>query len=287
MNNINVSNGASLEPWVIDILANPVTKRPASIRDFKSIDGVLDARVSLRNTVGFCEWVAGQTEYEKWEASSQAYASKVENYRAEINYDRPVYEHYNMKGVVLDVGGGAGTVREFLSEQIKFISVDPYISLSREMPRPKMKAYSCLARHLNFIGAVAEFLPFIDLQFDWVHMRSMLDHVQVADLALLEAHRVLNSNGHLLVGLYVEGGRSGSLSTKQRVKHLIKNGLSLIGIHKWEDHHTWHPTYSNLIKLIEDNRFVVKDVYWQPHWKDQVCYVLAQKVRDSQAHTDD
>lgn len=36
-----------------------------------------------------------------------------------------------------------------------------------------------------------------------VHMRSMLDHVQVPDLALLEAHRVLRLGGRVLVGLHV------------------------------------------------------------------------------------
>ena len=108
-------------------------------------------------------------------------------------------------------------------------------------------------------------------------MRSMLDHVQIADLAILEAHRVLKKGGNLLIGLYVEGGKSGNMSSKQKVKHLIKDGLSLVGFNKWKDHHIWHPTYSNLTKLIEDNGFVIQDVYWQPYWNDQVCYVHATK----------
>ena len=43
----------------------------------------------------------------------------------------------------------------------------------------------------NFIVAFAEFLPIKNSVFDFVHMRSMLDHVQVPDLVILEAHRVL------------------------------------------------------------------------------------------------
>jgi len=105
----------------------------------------------------------------------------------------------------------------------------------------------------------------------------MLDHLQVPDLVLLEAHRVLKDDGNLLVGLFVEGGRSGNISRTQKIKHLIKDCLSFVGIDKWKDHHTWHPTFSNLTKLIEDNGFVVRDVYWEPHWRDQVCYVWAQK----------
>lgn len=277
LNNINEKRIPSLESWVVDILANPITKRKVTIQEFKSVDGVLDARVLLKNTFGFSEWMVGQTEYEKWEATGQGYALKVESYKAEITYDRTVYEHFHLEGIVLDVGGGAGTVREFLPEHVKFVSVDPWLSCLHEIPRARIEAYSCLNRPLNFIGAVSEFLPFIDSQFDWVHMRSMLDHVQVPDLALLEAYRVLKNGGNLLVGLSVDGGKSGNISTKQKIKNLIKYGLSFVGINKWEDHHIWHPTFSALTKLLEDNGFVVKDVYWQPHWKDQVCYILAKK----------
>ena len=65
---------------------------------------------------------------------------------------------------------------------------------------------------LNFIAATAEFQPFVEGSFDWVHMRSMLDHVQVSDLALLEAKRVLKPTGHVLIGLYVDGVKSGVIS---------------------------------------------------------------------------
>jgi ubiquinone/menaquinone biosynthesis C-methylase UbiE len=276
MNEVTDTGALSLEPWVIDILANPITKRPATLKEFTSDSDVLDARVMLKNTFGFSEWLTGQTEYERCEASDRG-CETIESYKAEIRYDRPIYEHFKLDGAVLDVGGGAGTVREFLPEHVKFVSVDPYLCCLHDIPIAKVEAYSCLSKPLNFIGAVAEFLPFIDDQFDWVHMRSMLDHVQVPDLALLEAHRVLRGDGHLLVGLYVEGGKSGNTSPKQKVKHLLKDALSLVGINRWKDYHTSHPTFSHLTKLMEDNGFVLTDVYWQPHWKDQVCYISARK----------
>ena len=31
-------------------------------------------------------------------------------------------------------------------------------------------------------------------------------------------------------------------------------------------------------KLIEDNGFSIEDVYWQPQWKDTVCYISAKKL---------
>jgi ubiquinone/menaquinone biosynthesis C-methylase UbiE len=273
-----------LEQWVVDILANPITKKPAAIQEFKSVNGVVDARVLLKNTIGYSEWMAGQFFYEECAANAQRYKSRLESYKAEINYDRPIYEHFTLRGVVLDVGGGIGTVREFLDNNVKFVSVDPFASCMQEINHPRIEAYSCLSMPLNFICAVGEFLPFIDSQFDWVHMRSTLDHVQVPDLVLLEAQRVLKDDGNLLVGLYVEGGKSGNISCKHKITQLIKNGLPFLGISKWKDHHTWHPTFSDLTKLIEDNGFVVSDVYWQPHWKEHVCYVLARKKGDLKLH---
>jgi len=49
-----------------------------------------------------------------------------------------------------------------------------------------------------------------------------------------------------------------------------------------EDHHILHRSYKALIILIEGNGFTADDVYWQPHWHDQVCYVCASKALDQQ-----
>ncbi len=105
----------------------------------------------------------------------------------------------------------------------------------------------------------------------------MLDHVQVPDLVLLEAWRVLKPGGSLLIGMYVEGGKSGVISWNRRIKNAIKGVLAPIGIERWKDHHVWHPTYADLIKVVQDNRFQVEDTYWQPYWNDTVCYVKAVK----------
>lgn len=105
---------------------------------------------------------------------------------------------------------------------------------------------------LNFIAANAEFQPFLSESFDWVHMRSMLDHVQIPDLALLEALRVLRAGGRVLIGLYVQGGKNGRQRhpLDRRLKEIFKMGISSIGINNWKDHHIWHPTYEELLKLI-------------------------------------
>jgi len=263
-----------LQMWAKTILANPVTKQPVSPESFQCIDGVMDARVFLKNTYGYSAWAEGQVEYEDFAEKDR---TGVDGYKAEIEYDRPIYEHYRLQGRILDCGGGAGTVREFLSNDVEFISTDPWIQAPFASSSERKVAYSCLNRPLNFIAATAEFQPFLAESFDWVHMRSMIDHVQVPDLAMLEAKRVLKKGGRVLIGLYVEGGKSGVTTLKQQTKNWIKAGLSLAGIDRWKDHHVWHPTYKELLKLVADNGLTVEDTYWQPHWNDTVCYVCALK----------
>jgi ubiquinone/menaquinone biosynthesis C-methylase UbiE len=107
-------------------------------------------------------------------------------------------------------------------------------------------------------------------------MRSMLDHVHSPDLALMEARRVLKPDGRLVIGLYVDGGKSGKRSLDRELKEIIRAVLVSVGITRYKDHHTFHPTFANLKKIICDNGFLVDDVFWQPQWNDTVCYVIAR-----------
>lgn len=157
------------------------------------------------------------------------------------------------------------------------MSIDPWLQAPFAISASRKEAYICLKKPLNFIAATAEFMPFVAESFDWVHMRSMLDHVQVPDLTILEAKRVLRSNGKILIGLYVEGGKDGRVPVGQRIKEVIKQSLAMLGIERWKDHHVWHPTYRALRKLITDNGLLIEDTFWQPCWNNQVCYVCARK----------
>ncbi len=264
-----------LQPWVVAILADPITKQPCKPEALKNPQGVIDARVFLKNTHGYSEWATGQDEYENYD---NKYNTSLAEYHAEILGGRPVYEHFQMMGRILDCGGGAGTVREYLPDDVEFVSTDPWLQAPFASSAARKAAYKCLSRPLNFIAATAEFQPFVEKSFDWVQMRSMLDHVQVTDLALLEAYRVLKPGGRVLIGLYVNGGKSGVISFERRIKDLIKAVLEFVGIERWKDHHIWHPTYKHLQKLITDNGFAIEDTYWQPQYKDMVCYVCAQKT---------
>ncbi|MCH9054833.1 hypothetical protein L5220_02670 [Synechococcus sp. PCC 6716] len=150
-----------LDEWVKSVLAHPVTKQPASFESFQRINinstMLIDARVFLKNTYGYSAWAEGQAAYE---AFAEADKTSVEGYKAEIEYDRPVYEHYQLQGRILDCGGGAGTVREFLANDVEFISTDPWIHAPFASSLARKAAYSCLNQPLNFIAATAEFQPF-------------------------------------------------------------------------------------------------------------------------------
>mgnify|MGYP006277530303 CR=1 FL=1 len=265
-----------MDGWLIELLADPVTKQAVRPEHFQKENGVLDARIFLKHTAGYQDWNSGQFHYEQWEQANREMS--VQQFLEVIAYDRPIYQRFPMAGRILDVGGGRGTVREFLASGCEFVSTDPWIGCMDAIPPNLLEAFTSLRQPLNFVAAMAEFLPFLADSFDWVHMRSMLDHVQIPDLALMEAHRVLKSDGRLLVGLWVEGGKSGVPGLRERVKEFVRDSLGRIGVDRWKDHHTWHPTYKNLRRLIEDNRFICEDVFWQPQWKDNVCYILAKKV---------
>ena len=264
-----------LDTWVQDLLADPKTKQPAALEDFPRMGGYLDARVLLQNTPGFKRWKLGQSEYETYESTGAAYGDGIESYLKEIEYDRETYEEFRMSGKILDVGGGAGTVREFLPPDVNFVSVDPFVEVLASQPQAKREAYSCLQRPLNFVCGFAEFLPFQENSFDWVHMRSMLDHVQIPDLALIEARRVLKTNGKLLVGMHVEGGTSGRLTLAHRLVSGTKAALGSWAVGRWRDTHVWHPTIRVLRKMLTDNGFQIQREYWQPYWQGTVVYVEA------------
>jgi len=119
---------------------------------------------------------------------------------------------------------------------------------------------------LNFIAGVADFLPIRTASGRTVHMRSMLDHVQIIYLCLLEAKRVLMPNGKLIIGITIEGqpyGKIGrDLGLVHAMKKIMKTLLTLIGVERYEDHPVWHLTYSNLMKILAEAEFVVVQTFW-------------------------
>ena len=268
-----------LDQWCLDALSNPVTKISCTLEDFARLEtGVVDARVSMPNTYGYHVWEVGQDSYEIWENNSDYYKNKVQKYKDEIEYDAPIYERFPLAGKILDVGGGAGTLREFMSNDCSLVSLDPFKDPLLAAPAPKKDAYKCLSDPLNFICGNAEFVPFVEDTFDIVHMRSMLDHVHGPDLTVMEAKRVLKDSGFLLIGMSIEGDENGKLSLREHAKELARFLLVKVGFKQFEDHHLWHPTLPGLSKILLDNGLKPVETYFQPYWKGKVVYIKAVKT---------
>jgi SAM-dependent methyltransferase len=270
----------TLSDWAKSVLADPITKEMKRPHDFSVVDGVIDARVFLPNTYGYSEWSVGQVAFESLEEASHYSRKPIEFFKNEIEQDRPVYQHFDLQDPILDVGGSVGLLREFLPPGTKYLVVDPFIDIQERISKKRVEAYRCLSEPLNFVSGLAEFLPIQTGSFQTVHMRSMLDHVQIADLCLLEARRVLKPGGQLIVGISIEGRPFGRPGNDWRPKVLLKNTaksiLSRVGFDRYRDEHVWHPTFKNLEKIIIDAGFNVETIYWQPAWQGKVVYIGAR-----------
>jgi len=93
------------QPWLLSLLADPITKQSCQADAFPRTQGVIDARVFLKNTYGFDAWLSGQQEYEDWADNVRKTTTVAEELEG-IKGVRPVYEYFPMAGRILDVGGG-------------------------------------------------------------------------------------------------------------------------------------------------------------------------------------
>jgi ubiquinone/menaquinone biosynthesis C-methylase UbiE len=280
-----------------EILCDPISKSPLRIEpdcltsDFGGrypvVDGVYDLR-PLCCHVGVVGqlWRRGQDEYEEY--SAKLARESREDYAAQRLGVEDVYRAIPVSGRCLDVGGNDGRLRAFLAPQQQYVSIDPYLSVIREPRSAQFKqVYPFMDEPLNFMAAFAEHLPFSNQSFDVVHMRSVIDHFLNPELALREAFRVLNQDGSLIVGLTVEGGKTGRNPMRIRLKKTLRAILACIGLHRFRDHHVWHPTYHELCELIQESGFRVNRTHWQKSEQERVCYIQASKrSRAAGAHNE-
>jgi hypothetical protein len=74
--------------------------------------------------------------------------------------------------------------------------------------------------------------------------------------------------------MYVEGGKSGKQGL---IKEHIKETLSWLGFSRFNDYHVWHPTYLELISLLEASGFKVTKEHWQEGYNNTVVYLKCAK----------
>jgi SAM-dependent methyltransferase len=283
-----MSEFVKVDAWLKEVLVDPLDKRPLIIgntslvssygRHYPIENNVYDLRLLTQHVGVVGElWKEGQKEYERWTDSLVSRDSK-QLYREEKESVRDVYEAIPIVGRCLDIGGHQGRLREYLAEDQEYVSIDPFRDVFEGLGAQDnlLEVYSSLRNPVNFVCALAEHLPLKNGSFDTAHMRSCIDHFYNPEIALLEAHRVLRAGGQLIVGLYVEGGRTGALTPKERLKEGARTLLSLV-TNRYKDHHIWHPTYAELCALIDGTGFHIETTYWQRAFVDRVCYIRARK----------
>jgi SAM-dependent methyltransferase len=280
-----------MKKFLSDRLVCPVSKRSLTLNDG---DGLLSAPCGFRYRqndfrVGLefsKDWVAGQSEYESFE---RFWLNAVNHPEKLLALDREtfdVYDEIKMVGDVLDVGGAYGfVIKQAGLNPDRYVSLDPI-----DMDWNRLNKYQHITGHYSAcqtairVRGFAEFLPFADGTFDFVHMRSCIDHFANPNLALMEAFRVLRPEGRLVVGISLEGSyRKDQVGLKGFVKRMASTSPALrqmMDIVK-HDHHMFHPTRDSLSELIKRNGFKIEKEVWQKAYHN-VIYLQAERLEQLQ-----
>jgi SAM-dependent methyltransferase len=247
------------------------------------------------------KWSEIQEDYEESDVRRKR-RDELKKYLDEIDTVKEIYtKEFSINGFVLDVGGHQGKLRHFLhnSDVPLYVSVDPYAESFADIDSciNLFKTYPSLTQPCNFLACHAENLPFESKIFDWVHMRSVLDHVYDPYRAMVEAYRVLKDGSMILIGLAVTGGQS-SLEASQRVCEVYvspivrkalrmfkdlgmikaaKYELKLHSVKPLDDRHVYRWEYEKLLDLLKLAKFSIAKVHWQKPPYTGCVYIAGKK----------
>lgn len=267
-------------------LVCPISKAPLMPQDGGLLSapcGIIYCEDDFRVGLDFSQdWSEGQAEYELFEKrwlKMVNHPAKLVDLDAETT---DVYSKIEMSGDVLDVGGAYGfVVKQAGLNPHRYVSIDPInMDWSRLQAYEHIEAHYLICKDVARVRGFAEFLPFTDASFDFVHMRSCIDHFANPKLALMEAFRVLRQGGRLVVGISLEGsykkdavGLKGFLKRVASTSHMFRRALELVR----HDHHMFHPTRDTLRELIEENGFKIEQEIWQQAYHN-VIYLQATRL---------
>ena len=104
-------------------------------------------------------------------------------------------------GRVIDVGGGNGLVRDFLPEEVDYVSIDPDVAWLEPRWDALAGSFACLRRPLRFVRGVGEALPCRDATFDTALALFSINHAADPPRVFREVARILRPGGRFLVAL--------------------------------------------------------------------------------------
>lgn len=265
----------------------PVNDHHEAVYDFR----ICRPRYCVPGTIQ--TWREKQAQFERIDEEVQT-SDDPNVYLSEIDSVKEIYTaEFHLAGAILDVGGHQGRLRHFLAdEEVTYVSVDPWINTFHNIDkRPNLlKVYRCLSKPCNFLACHAESLPFKANSFDWVHMRSVVDHFADPYTAFKEAYRVLRPNGSLMIGLtIIQRSDSVVKSLYGRVVTMLKDvGISYtlkailrksVSYARGSDEHTFRFTYDELVDLLYATGFETQKVHWQKPPFTYCVYLSARKAR--------
>ncbi len=266
---------------LLSLLADPVShselilKGDDLVTDSNFYYPLGDFRVAISNYVSK-EWGKGQIEFENY--NSKYLNSSEEQFERIDSETDEVYKEIPLVGKVLDVGGAYGTACKQAGVDVRdYVVLDPMVCLWADIKSGTFRShYSCLEGVIRIPG-FSEALPFKNSVFDTIHMRSCIDHFDNPHRSLLEARRVLNENGKLVVGVSLEG--SYKLSTSKVIslgKGLFKSSSIGKFYDRLFDPHMFHPTMDSLESLCKSAGFQIVKLVKQKGYSN-VIYFEARK----------
>jgi ubiquinone/menaquinone biosynthesis C-methylase UbiE len=205
------------------------------------------------------EWSNGQDAFEQY-ADNMKYSDNINEYLNEVYSVKEIYEkEFHLCGNVLDVGGEQGKLRFYLNpDVVQYVDIDPSPNVFQGIYQKENlnKVYYNLRYEMNFLLATAEHLPFKTGSFDWIHMRSTVDHFEDPFVALLEAQRVTKENGHILIGLAI-------------IERLANPPA--------HDDHMFRFTHLQMRDLLEKSGWEVEKEHWQKAPWNFCLYISGKK----------
>jgi ubiquinone/menaquinone biosynthesis C-methylase UbiE len=127
-------------------------------------------------------------------------------------------KHITGKGRILDVGGGTGSMAQFLPD---FIDKGNYYNLDVSIEMLRYSPYE------NILAA-AEELPFYDNSFDYVISSEALEHVGDKTKVLKECYRVLRPKGLFLLSTPRSGWKDDFMRSQFRPFLMIEWALAML-----------------------------------------------------------